>query len=1004
MRVRMNNRSRFTRSLKMVGVAGAMVAGFLSLPVGAASAAPTAAPKIATPAAGVFTALANPARVCDTRISTTGCTAGTVAAGGTLIVPLAGVPANATAAVVNVTAAGPAGQGFLSVYPTGTAPAAASTSVVNYTNGQNVANQATVEIGTTTGGAAAVSIANGPATGTGGPTDVVVDLQGYYAPAAAGSGNAGQYTTLPSPGRIADSRCFNSTQTFCSAENLPPVNAGVQTIGAGGTANIQATNVAGIPATNVSDVVLNVTEVNATTPSFFTVYGTGQAQPATSNLNFAAGEVLSARVIAPVGTGGDVTVFNHAGTADVVVDAVGYFASSGGVSGALFTPIAPVRVIGSSTSGTTVAAGASTDAAIVGSNGVPAGATAAALNVTDITPSFGNFLTVFASDIHPPVVSDVNFVPANTYNVVPNAAYGSLSLTTGGTNSITAPIGSVSVLNGPANTNNNAGPAQVDADLYGYFSPSNSGPPVNGVSVSLGATPASILANGTSTSALVATVTGLNGPVSGDSVTFSTNGTGCGTINPTSGSSTSAGTVSATYTSSTIVGNCNVTASEATQGAASNVVVITQTAPVASTTFKTFVSAVPSTVNTTAPGNTSVITVTVQGAGNSPINADQVGIQAIGTGCGTFPPLGNQSISQTGPNGQATFNYTSGSTVGTCTIGAKEANQGTVGAATVTQILQGYSTTVVANPPNVVSNGLATSTITASVLHNGAAANGDSVTFVVGNPQPVGTCGTVQPGPVTTVNGHASVTYTAPNIPNTAPNTSGFCTVTAMEALGGTTGPVVVTNTAQASTATAITVSANPTSVAANGGTSTVTATVTGASSTGITGDSVEFTFTGTACGANGSPQYALTGAGGLTPAITFTSTNPGTCTVNVVEANANQTASTPITVTPVVYAITVAANPSALTGNGVTTSQLTATVLNESGAPVGGDIVTFSLLAPLGAGCGTLPNGGVVQTNASGQATINYTSSTASGFCVVTANEATTNQNATTIIDQTSI
>jgi hypothetical protein len=207
MRVRMNNRSRFTRSLKMVGVAGAMVAGFLSLPVGAASAAPTAAPKIATPAAGVFTALANPARVCDTRISTTGCTAGTVAAGGTLIVPLAGVPANATAAVVNVTAAGPAGQGFLSVYPTGTAPAAASTSVVNYTNGQNVANQATVEIGTTTGGAAAVSIANGPATGTGGPTDVVVDLQGYYAPAAAGSGNAGQYTTLPSPGRIADSRC-----------------------------------------------------------------------------------------------------------------------------------------------------------------------------------------------------------------------------------------------------------------------------------------------------------------------------------------------------------------------------------------------------------------------------------------------------------------------------------------------------------------------------------------------------------------------------------------------------------------------------------------------------------------------------------------------------------------------------------------------------------------------------------------------------------------------------
>jgi hypothetical protein len=54
----------------------------------------------------------------------------------------------------------------------------------------------------------------------------------------------------------------------------------------------------------------------------------------------------------------------------------------------------------------------------------------------------------------------VNFVPANTYNVVPNASYGTVGSG-----------GQIGVLNGPNNVSGNAGPTNVIADLFGYFTP-----------------------------------------------------------------------------------------------------------------------------------------------------------------------------------------------------------------------------------------------------------------------------------------------------------------------------------------------------------------------------------------------------------------------------------------------------------------------------------------------------------------------------------------------------
>ena len=71
-----------------------------------------------------------------------------VAAHGVLELDLAGrlgVPVNASAAFLNVTAVSPGGNGFLTVFPCGTTQPNASN--VNYTTGQIVPNAVLAKIG-----------------------------------------------------------------------------------------------------------------------------------------------------------------------------------------------------------------------------------------------------------------------------------------------------------------------------------------------------------------------------------------------------------------------------------------------------------------------------------------------------------------------------------------------------------------------------------------------------------------------------------------------------------------------------------------------------------------------------------------------------------------------------------------------------------------------------------------------------------------------------------------
>jgi RHS repeat-associated protein len=296
------------------------------------------------------------ARIADTRAGSGQPYMGqTLAPGGTLTVQVTGasgdnVPAGATAAVIDLEAANEQTGGFLVAYPAGaTVP---NTTNVNYVT--NITNTKEVVVPLSSGGA--ISITNSQ----GGTTDIVVDVEGYY---LAGGGN--QYNPV-GPARIADTRA-GSGQPYAG-----------QTIGAGGTLTIQVTNANNdhVPATATA-VVLNVVEANATAGSYFTVYP-GPTRPGTANVTFPPNQVAADEVTAQIGSGGTVTIFNAAGTADVVVDVLGYFAPATATATSTYTYDGTGRVTQAALPGVTYNYGYST------TTGCPANGAGANTNRTTL--------------------------------------------------------------------------------------------------------------------------------------------------------------------------------------------------------------------------------------------------------------------------------------------------------------------------------------------------------------------------------------------------------------------------------------------------------------------------------------------------------------------------------------------------------------------------------------------------------------------------------------------
>ncbi|WP_162002505.1 PKD domain-containing protein [Streptomyces sp. CB01881] len=356
-----------------------------------------------------FTAL-SPVRVMDTRIPSTryqhlqADNALSLKVRETQDGTSSGVPAGATAVVLNLTATGASGRGFLSTAPgqSGTS----TTSNVNFAPGQDVSNLVTVPVGLD----GEVSIG-----AHGASLDVVADVLGYYRPSAAD-----KFTAL-APARLLDTR-----------ETGGP-------IGQDGTRRLKVAGNGGVPATARS-VILNVTATESTANSYVTVHPAGTPRPAAgSNLNTVPGRNITNQVVVPLGTDGSIDIYNHSGSSHAVVDVVGYFSPEGR---GLFTPVLPSRLL-DSRSGAPLGAGS-----VRTVTGVPAGATAAAVNLTATETTEATHLTAWATGTAKPGTSNLNATPGldvPSHGTIPVDAQGRFDIA------------------------NNAGSTHVVADLFGYY-------------------------------------------------------------------------------------------------------------------------------------------------------------------------------------------------------------------------------------------------------------------------------------------------------------------------------------------------------------------------------------------------------------------------------------------------------------------------------------------------------------------------------------------------------
>jgi subtilase family serine protease len=255
---------------------------------------------------------------------------------------------------------------------------------------------------------------------------------------------AGTYTSL-NPARILDTRAHVGVST-----TTPVASHGVvalQVTGAGG--------VTPPTGTTVTSVVLNVTAVSPTASGFLTAYPDATTRPASSNLNWLAGQIVPNLLTLPVGANGKVDLYNGStGTVHFVADVFGYFSTSTG--GATYTPVGPARIldtrshIGVSTT-TPVKADTAVSVQVAGAGGVPAtGASAVVLNVTATAPTASGYLTAYPSGSTRPTASNINWVKGETRPnlvVVPIGAGGKVNL-----------------------YNGSAGTVHFVADVFGYYS------------------------------------------------------------------------------------------------------------------------------------------------------------------------------------------------------------------------------------------------------------------------------------------------------------------------------------------------------------------------------------------------------------------------------------------------------------------------------------------------------------------------------------------------------
>lgn len=266
------------------------------------------------PPASTFTAV-TPTRVLDTRTGL-GARKAKVAAHGTVTVAVAGhggVPASGvTAVALDVTAIGPTASGGIVGYPAGTARP--TDPDVSFTAGVTQTRLIVVPLRS-----GKLSLYNA----SGGTVDLTADVAGYYTTASAGS-----TLTTTRPARILDTRSGLGAQKARVAAHA--------------TVALTVAGKGGVPATGATSVLLDVAALSPAAAGSLTVFPAGKARPAATEVSFAAKATGDDLIAVPIGSHGQVDLYNgSAGTVDLTAGVVGYY----GTGGTSFVPFGPARML-----------------------------------------------------------------------------------------------------------------------------------------------------------------------------------------------------------------------------------------------------------------------------------------------------------------------------------------------------------------------------------------------------------------------------------------------------------------------------------------------------------------------------------------------------------------------------------------------------------------------------------------------------------------------------------
>ena len=89
--------------------------------------------------------------------------------------------------------------------------------------------------------------------------------------------------------------------------------------------SLVVTGPGGVPGTGVTAVLLNVTVTEPSAGGWLTVFPSGTTRPLASTINFAPGQTIANAVVAKVGAGGQIDIYNFVGNTHVIVDVQGWF-------------------------------------------------------------------------------------------------------------------------------------------------------------------------------------------------------------------------------------------------------------------------------------------------------------------------------------------------------------------------------------------------------------------------------------------------------------------------------------------------------------------------------------------------------------------------------------------------------------------------------------------------------------------------------------------------------